>query len=465
MGRPENRTSDKTRAIGMAALAALSFSACVPQADPVLPGFPFAARYQAARASAPVLLVNEQWWHGLKDPVLVQLIDVALADNLSLEIARARIEAARAGIREVPGGVSLTADAALQQSSATPGDLTLGGNLDFGWLLDPWGARKAQRRGAAARLMAAHAEADAARLLVVLNVANAYLDLRYQQRLRDLSREEQASRRRTLALTRTLVAVESATRLEVARSEARVAEIEARMPGLEAAIRTKVNEVAVLAGKAPGQLALGLEAGSGLPKPALTPKVGIPADLLRNRPDIQVSEAQYYASLADLTAAEAARYPRLSLTGTMSLSALEGGRSAASHVFGPQLTLPSLPGAAAKASVDAQAAAVQGAQAQWRQTVIGAIAEVENALIEYQAQAQSLAAAGRAVRLYDEARQLTETLFSSGEATLTDLIDVDGALSEARRTHAEAQYRHAQSFVALNIRLGSGSEAEPHSQK
>lgn len=449
----------------MAALAALSVTACVPHADPARPAFPFAARYQATKAGAPVLLVNEDWWRGLKDPVLTQVIDLALADNLSLEIARARIDAARAEVQAVPGGVSLTGDAALQWSGATATNPVADGNLELNWLLDPWGGRKAQLRGALARLQVAQAEADAARLLLLLNISNAYLDLRYQQRLRDLAREEQTGRRRTLALTRTLVAAESATRLEVARSEARVAEIEARMPGLQAAIRTKMNEIAVLAGKAPGQLGLGLEAGSGLPKPALTPKVGIPADLVRNRPDIQVSEAQYYASLADMTAAEAARYPRLSLGGTLSLSILEGGRSATSYVFGPQLTLPSLPGKAAKAAVDARAAAVRGAQAQWRQTVIGAIAEVENALIDYQAQAQSLAAAGRAVRLYDEARRLTETLFASGEATLTDLIDVDVALADARRTQAEAQYRHAQSFVALNIRLGSGTGVKTALQK
>ncbi|MFN7225553.1 MAG: TolC family protein, partial [Paracoccaceae bacterium] len=302
------------RSATLAVLVASLTAGCVPASDPARPGFPFAARYQGTRAAAPVLLANEQWWRGLKDPVLSQLVDLALAENLSLAAAQARIEAARAEVQAVPGAASLSGTTALQQSSASGSDLILNGTLGFGWLLDPWGARKAQLRGATARLAATEAEADAARLLVLLNLSNAYIDLRQRQRQLVLAQEEQASRRRTLGLTRTLAAAEAATRLEVARSEARVAEIEARLPGLRAAIRTKMNEIAVLSGKVPGQLSVGLDGAAAIPRPALTPKVGIPADLLRNRPDIRVAEAQYYAALADLDGAEAARYPRLSLT-------------------------------------------------------------------------------------------------------------------------------------------------------
>ncbi|MFN7225546.1 MAG: TolC family protein, partial [Paracoccaceae bacterium] len=345
--------------------------------------------------AAPVLLVNEQWWRGLKDPVLIRLVDLALAQNLSLAAARARVEAARAEVQAVPGEVSLSGTTALQHSGRSGSDLMLNSSLGFSWLLDPWGARKAQLRGAAARLAAAEAEADAARLLVLFNLANAYVDLRHRQRPLGRAQGEQAGRRRTLGLTRTLAAAEAATRLEIARSEARVAEIEARLPGLRAAIRTKANEIAVLAGRMPGQLPVALDGSGGIPRPVLIPTVGIPADLLRNRPDIRVSEARYYSALADLDGAEAARYPRLSLSGTLSLGHLVGGGTASSHVFGPQLALPAIPGTAARAAVTARAAAVRGAEAQWRQSVIGAVAEVENALIDYQAQAQSLAAAGR----------------------------------------------------------------------
>lgn len=457
MRRPGNRKGRTMRAATLAALVASLMAGCVPAADPARPGFGFAARYHGAKAAAPVLLVNEQWWRGLKDPVLTRLVDLALAENLSLAAARARVEAARAEVQAVPESVSVTGTTALQQSRASGSDLAVNSSLGFGWLLDPWGARKAQLRGATARLAATEAEADAARLLLLYNLANAYVDLRHRQRQFALAQDEQASRRRTLGLTRTLAAAEAATRLEIARSEARVAEIEARLPGLRAAIRTKMNEISVLAGKMPGQLPVGLEGAATIPRPALTPTVGIPADLLRNRPDIRISEAVYYAALADLDAAEAARYPRLSLSGTLSLGHLVGGGSASSHVFGPQLALPPIPGTSARATAAARAASVRGAEAQWRQTVIGAVAEVENALIDYQAQAQSLAAAGRSVRLYQEARRLTEELFTSGEATLTDLIEVDGALSEARRVQAEAEYRHALNFVALNVRLGSGA--------
>ena len=195
-----------------------------------------------------------------------------------------------------------------------------------------------------------------AQLLVLFNTANAYLDLRYRERLMALRRDELRSRRETLALIRRMADGGAATRLEITRSAARVAEIEAQLPGLEAAIAAKRNEIAVLVGTAPG----GVETGRGgsIPRPTLSPEVGIPADLLRNRPDILAAERRYYAALADLGAAEAARYPRLSLSGAISITAIRAGRDLTQAHLGPLVQLPAIPGTATEAAVGARRAAV-----------------------------------------------------------------------------------------------------------
>ncbi len=441
--------------------AAVMLAACAPQTPYKGPQFPFMPGYRAAQTGAPVLLSNAAWWQQLNDPVLNQLIDLALRDSLSLEVAKARVVQSRAELRGVAGGVSLVPSIEAQIAGTDTTEAVGSGNAELGlsWMLDPYGAKREERKAAGARLEVADAEVDAAQLLVLFNLANAYVDLRYRQRLVALRQQELQSRQRTLALTRQMAEANSATRMETTRSAARVAEIQAQLPGLQAAVVIKQNEIAVLAGHAPGTLPVDLAGGGhqpGQPAPEMSPDVGIPADLLRNRPDIRIAERRYYAALADVGVARAALYPRLSLTGAITLNAFEAGRGGASYFFGPTVQFPSFPNGSAKAGVEARHAVVRQAHAIWQATVLNAILEVENALVDYKGVSDSLHAAGRAARLYAEARDLTDEVFRRGDATLGDLIDAEQAVSTAQNALADARYRRGLSFVALNVRLGSG---------
>ena len=303
----------------------------------------------------------------------------------------------------------------------------------------------------------------AARLLVLYNLGNAYMDLRYRQTLLTLRNQEMRGRKQTLAMTRTLFEVENATRLDIARSEARVAELEAQIPSLRASIMAQQNEIAVLVGVQPGSLGvlgIDLDTNNPQPKPDMAADVGIPADLIRNRPDIHIAERRYYIALAGLTAAEAALYPRLSLSGSITLNAAEGGRSGAGYSFGPTLQLPSFPGTTARAGVTGARARVAAAHAEWKSTVLGALVEVENAQLDYRATTGSVKSAARAARLYREALGLTRTIFTQGDATLGDLIAAEQAVAQADQAQAEMVYRRGLSFVALNVRLGAGHGVE-----
>jgi len=182
--------------------------------------------------------------------------------------------------------------------------------------------------------------------------------------------------------------------------------------------------------------------------------MGIPADLLRNRPDIGVAEQRYYEALANVDAEQAAQYPSLSLTGTISLSHLHQGSSAARYAFGPQLTIPRPNGAA----VDARSSAARAAYIDWTQTVTGAITDVENALVDYQSFSASLEAAARAADLFRTSRDLTQEVFKAGDATLSDVIDAETEVQRADQALAEARFRQAQSFVTLNVALGAGND-------
>lgn len=441
-----------------AALAAVLLVGCTSSDPYAPPKFPFLKGYRGADHGAPVLLQNDTWWARLGDPVLDRLIAQALQGSISLEIARARVAQAQAAAAATPGLGSLSPTLGVTGSGAIGADPTGSGtaNLGLSWLFDPFGAHRAETRAALAGVDVAQAELASARLLLLYNLGNAYVDLRYRQTLLALRQQEMRGRKQTLAMTRTLLDAKDATRLDIARSEARVAELQAQMPGLTAAAAAKANEIAVLVGVVPGTLGISLEQRLGQPRPRLAPDVGIPADLLRNRPDITIAERRYYIALAGLTQAEAALYPRLSLTGAITLNGAEAGRSSSDYYFGPALQLPAFPGKVARAGVAQARAQIAAAHAEWKASVLGAVLEVENAQLDYRAASASQASADKAARLYREALELTRKIFAEGDATLGDLIDAEQAVAQAEQAQAETLYQRGLSFVALNVRLGAG---------
>lgn len=430
-----------------------------------VPTFPFLTGYSQGQDGPPVLLSNADWWKGLNDPVLDDLITRAVQDNLDLEIARERVIATRALRGSAPGAGQVSPSVRAQIDGSDLNSPTTSGTAQLGleWVFDPYGLRGEELRALNARVDIADAERDGAQLLIIFNMANAYVQLRYDQRVLALARSELRGRQETLSLTRTLLAAESATRLEVTRSEARVAEIRSRLPDLEAAVTTGINEIAVLAGVPPGglpdDLVHVLAQGAGQPVPVMSPDVGIPADLLRNRPDIWIAERQYYAAVTAIGIARADLYPRLSLSGTITLNALGNGPSGAAYFFGPVLQFPSLPLNASRAVVEARHSEARQAHSAWVSTVLDAILEVENALARYDATSTSLGSAATAARLYGEALGLTQKVFEQDEATLGELIDAEQAVATADRTLADLRLQHTQRFIALNVRLGAGHKA------
>ncbi len=440
-------------------LAALSLGAGCTDDPYAAPVFPFMSAYKAQSAAAPRVLAHDDWWPRFNDPVLNALIDTALLDSLDLDLAQERLVEARAARDSLPQTASLTPSARLQRERSDGGaDITrTEGTLGFDWLFDIYGARRAQADAAGARVAVADAEVDAARLLLLLNIANAYVDLRFQQTSLQLRRSELRARQQTLDLVEALQEADSATSIDIARARALVSETRATLPGIEAAIAGLKNEIAVLSGQIPGQRGVNLDDRTTQPRVSLSPDVGIPADLLRNRPDIRVAERSYYAALREVRTAQASLYPQLSLGGTLSLTALSGQQST-DYVFGPALRLPILPVSAQRATVAARESRVRQAHTSWKRTVIAAIGDVETALSEYAAAQQSRRAAEETVGHYAEAARLTRESVSRDGGTVRDLIDAQQSLAFANATLASATRGLGRSYIAVNISLGAGHQ-------
>lgn len=438
-------------------LAGLSVLAGCSQEPYKAPVFAFLSGYNSVPESAPVLLSNVGWWKSFDDPTLNALIETALTGNLDLDIARERVTEAAAIQRSVPGSALLSPSirAGRERDDVGRTRTTSDASLGFEWILDIYGGRRAQIDAAGARIEVADAEVDAARLLLLLNVANAYVDLRFQQVSLQLRHEELASRRQTLDLIERLEAGNAAIRVDVIKAHALVSETRAEIPEITAAIEAARNEIAVLLGKVPGSLKINLDGPVRQPRVSLSPQVGIPADLLRNRPDIRVAERSYYASFRDIAASRADLYPRLSLSGTITSSSLTGS-GGPEYFFGPALTLPVVPNTARRATVDQRQSLVRQAHIRWQQTVLEAIGDVETSLSRYSAALDAQRAAEETVRLYREVVTLTRQIVAGDGATIRDLIEAEQNVAAANTTLANTLRRVGRSYVELNVNLGSG---------
>ncbi|TVP73077.1 MAG: TolC family protein [Rhodobacteraceae bacterium] len=442
---------------------------CAPAIETTRPGFMFANGWQTPIKAAPRLMDDRTWWRGFQDQTLDAMILRALHASPDLNAARLRALAARQETAAIQGATTLATGASARASEGRlrSEDRVIGGSGELGILFDPGRGRQAERFGAAAAAALAEAEQSGARLFLIGEISTAYLQLRHSQQRLILAQQEASRQRQMLSLARRLVTEGEGTRIDVLRSEARLAALEAERRELEGLVDTGILRLTVLAGDAPGQLPPDLMAGlrrvAAQPRSTLAPDPLLPADLIRNRPDLRVEEARYDAARAALGAARAALYPSLSLTGTIDAREVRfrgtETRGAVSSL-GPTLRLPVLPLRASRAAVDAAESRVEAAHESWTGAVLTALFEVETALLDYSKAAQNEAAIDRAVALQAQARRLSNAAVREGAATLWDLNILDGDLARAEIQQADARLARAQSFVDLNIRLGMGAQPD-----
>lgn len=453
--------------LGCVLAATIGLSGCATDQPYKAPFFKFSKSYSSVSSRAvPVPLANDTWWMGFKDPVFNKLVTRALAENLDLEIAREKVIEARANRDAVPGLLSLTPTATHRYAQPPGGTASHSTNarLNLDWMLDPYGLRRQQIQAASARVDIADAQEDAARLTLLLNLSNAYVDLRYNQRLLNLRRQQLASRRNAVTQTKQLFDRRAATRLDVVQTEALVAETQTQIPPLVAAVRAGKTEIAVLTGVAPGRLGIDLDGNASQPRPSKTLKTGVPADILRNRPDMQIAERSYYEAITNVGIARAEMYPSLSLSGMIGYGATSGP-DGLEYFIGPSLNLPSLPMNSEKSRVAARQSAARQAYAGWQSAVLNSVSEVESALAAYHGSRSAVVESQRRVRLNGEARDLTQELLTREGATIRDLISAEERIADADTALADNLRQLARNYVRLNIALGAGSQfGEPEEE-
>ncbi len=395
-----------------------------------------------------------RWWGLFKDPLLNTLVDRVQAENLNLKEADERVTEARAIARREGNTVSGSAN--LNANARNTID-TAGFGLSLA--LDPFGRKRSEADAALERLEAAQFNLKDAQLAVASEVMLAYVDLRFSQQSLVFRMQDLKSRKESLEATNSLMREGAATRLDELRLEALVAEARADIPRLSSDITRQKNGIATLLGTVPQNLDVDLRFAGAQPYPATIVQVGVPADLLRRRPDIRAAERNYAAAVSQVNAAEAARYPSLTLSGDIS-APLEGGLNNTSGIgIGLNIPVFNQPGLAAQVDVNSSRAAQ--AYLQWRRLVLTSVADVETALTAVGSARQEVQAAQTALRLNLEALQLSQELYTSdGTVTVIDLLGAERAVTAARSTLALAIRTYAREVIVLYVALGVGFDAD-----
>ncbi|CAM5765341.1 efflux transporter outer membrane subunit [Bosea minatitlanensis] len=451
-------------------LSAALLAGCVVGPDyqkPVL-ALPLAwGQAKAAKPAKPPALAA--WWRRLNDPLLDALIREAVAGNLDVATAKAKIREARASYRQAVGALFPTVDGSgsatrAKSVSAGSGSIATGNQfqagLDASWELDLFGANKRAVEAARYGMDASEEELRATLLTLIGDVASNYVQARgYQARIA-LARRTAASQRETAALTRTKFEAGASSAVDVANAAGQAATTEANIPDLQSAHAEAVHRLSVLTGRAPAALSRRLGKPGAIPRPRLPIPTGVPADLLASRPDIRLAERQYAQSTAKIGQAQAARYPSVSLTGSIATTGTRlgdlGKSSSISWSFGPTLTVPIFNGGQLKAAVEVAEAQRDQSFLAYRSSVLSALEDVENAIVSLAQERIKSARLAVSVANYREAASLGRSLYRAGTQSFLDLLEAERSLYSAEDSLIASQVAVATDYIALNKALGGG---------
>ncbi|MGZ3184601.1 MAG: efflux transporter outer membrane subunit [Telluria sp.] len=406
----------------------------------------------------------ESWWRQQGDPLLLQLVDAAETASPSLAAARARILQARA--QRVAAGAALVpqVDAAgsivrTSQQSSAPAGTTAQAALQASWEIDLFGGGRAARNAAQARYEGAQAGWHDARVSVAAETANLYYDVRTCEQLLAVARADAASRADTARLTELTAKAGFQAPANAALARASAAEGAARATQQKAQCDAGVKALVALTAIDEDALRQRLAAGAFV-EPAPLAISALPAQTLAQRPDVFSAQREVEAASADVGAAEAQRFPRLGLQGSIGRGAFRGGGAsvtADTWSIGPlAVTLPVFDGGTRRANVDAARAQYDSAASAYRATVRQAVREVEEALVNLDAAAAREADAQTAFEGYRIAFTATEDRYRNGMASLLELEDARRTRLAAENALIALRRERSAAWVALYRAAGGG---------
>ena len=406
----------------------------------------------------------ESWWTHLNDPVLSDLIDQALSQSLDFKQALSRVREARArrGVSDADGfpTLDLSADATWSRSGTQAVRQSFGGAFDAGWEIDLFGGVHRTREAALADLQAEVANLADVLVSLTAEIGLNYIDMRtYQSRLA-VARANLATQQETYELIQGRYTVGLSNELALQQARYNLESTRSRIPSLVTGGAAALNRLTVLTGKPPGTLNEMLTQLHPIPTAPITIAVGIPAETLQRRPDIRMAERELAAQTARIGVAEAERYPKIRLTGSIGLEAskvadlFDGAALLWNH--GPRISWNIFDAGAIRNTIKVQEALQQQALIAYERAVLEALEDVENAMTAFAQEQLRRMRLMHAVASAQIAEKLSRDKFSAGLINFSDVLDVQRTLLSFQDQLAESDGSVTANLIRLYKALGGG---------
>ncbi len=411
---------------------------------------------------APIITVD--WWTTFGDPELTKLVRDAADQNLTVLQAEARIRAARAGV-----GV---ATANLVPSLSGSGSYTYSGRdtgpthslfqtgLDSVWELDIFGATRRSMEAARASVEVSIEDRRDALVTLVAEVGVDYINLRSEQQLLEIAQNTLTYEQNTLKITDERWKAGFVSELDYENAKSAADSTRAQIPSIQTAIASDIYTLSQLLGCEPDALLNELSTVGPLPKPPEQIPVGLPAELLRRRPDIRAAEAQVHADTANVGVAVAQYFPQFTVNGSFGFSGLSIAQMAKlasqSWSWGPSISWPILAGGRIMWGVEEQRATLQGDLFAYRNTVLTAMQEVESALVAYHNEQLRNAAVRDALADNQKAFDLSLQAYTQGQLEFINVLTAELSLSSSHNQVEQSDEALAADLIALYKALGGG---------
>ena len=452
------------------ALAGCAGLAPLPAASPAtaaqLQASTLAPSWQAALPPGNTASDLSRWWSRFDDPLLGSLVDAAQVASPTVAAAASRIEQARTA--RVAAGAALlpTLDASASASRgrtdlSVPTATAIGVGLQAAWEIDLFGAVRAGRTAAEARFDAASASFQAVRVSLAAEVASTYAALRACEAQVAQARADAASRAETARLTQLTADAGFQAPANAALTRASAAQANARLTQQRAACELNVKALVALTGLFEPDLRARLTpATARLPQPEAIVVASVPAQALVQRPDLAAAERELLAAAAEVDQANAQRYPRITLAGSIGASRIDAGGGSldgATWSIGPvAVRLPIFDAGTRRANVDAAIARRDAAASAYAGSLRTAVREVESALVDLQSSADRAADARTAADGFAASLRATQARYDGGLASLFELEDARRSAVQAEVALIDLARERLLAWINLYRALGGG---------
>jgi outer membrane protein, multidrug efflux system len=481
-GNDPKRNIGTLRGITLASLM-LAFTGCATVGpDYVAPRVPVEKAWHSDLKNGPTADTPDPqplatWWTTLHDPELTQLMDRAVAGNLELKKAKARIREARARRGVASGGLFPTLDTTGRGSRSRSSEETGTGttvdffNLGFDaqWEVDFFGGLRRNVEAAEAGLESSREGHRDVLVSLLAEVALNYIEVRIHQTRLSTAEANLESQKETYQLTLWRSEAGLIDELSVQQTRYALENIRSQIPVLRTGLEEALNRIAVLLGEHPGHVHLVLKERRPVPVPPLNIAVGVPAEVLRRRPDIRRAERDLAAQTAKIGAATADLYPKLKLSGSIGLEALSLSSlfSAGSRTMtgGLGISWPIFHAGTIRKNIEIQSALQEQALIAYEAAVLKALEEVENALTAYAEEYNRRQSLIETTLAAQQVVELTRDKFQAGLTDFGHVLEAEMALWSFQDQLNISEGTQISNLVRLYKALGGGWESWAQEKK